>query len=135
MKKNKFLEDIGLTKYQYGAYKTHKNDPRKKKWKKQRKKYGFDSRECWDLDDRYVEWMYSHLLMYYKETKGIINLDVYITTYNGVDYTKREAIEFMINSFKDYLLTRDDFSADAKIEDNLKTAMHLWAEVFYCMWW
>lgn len=34
---------------------------REKKWKKERKKYGFDSRETWALDFTAATWLYSHL--------------------------------------------------------------------------
>jgi hypothetical protein len=46
-----------------------------KKQKKQRKKYGFDSRECYNLDTTFELWLYAHLKMYLHDASKLINLD------------------------------------------------------------
>lgn len=44
-------------------FNTKESDPagRNKIYKKQRKEYGFDARELWNLDTTTIEWMYCHL--------------------------------------------------------------------------
>ena len=43
---------------------------RNKFWKEQRKKYGFDSRQIWNLDTTMVELLYERLKMYKKTVGG-----------------------------------------------------------------
>ena len=62
--RNKYLDDLGISIEKYGTNFCDKKDSRWKKWKKERKKYGFDARECWNLDSIFVEWIYSHFMKY-----------------------------------------------------------------------
>jgi len=48
-----------------------------KAFKKERKKYGFDSRETWCLQQTSAMWLYEHLKMYLKYAGKIVNLDHY----------------------------------------------------------
>ncbi len=135
--KNKYLEDIGLSKYNYGVYKPLKDDPRKKKWKKQRKKYGFDVRECWNLDQTFIEWLYSHLKMYYESCKNVIDLNYgeHIIDYKNKSYTQEQAILFILESLKRYLIENSNSIASEEACENVVLSLHLWAEMIFMMWW
>ncbi len=75
---HKFLNDIGVSDDDFCVpgtkYKKHSRKLRKK-FKKERKKYGFDSREVYSLDVTSSLWLYERLKMYLKCAKGNIDLD------------------------------------------------------------
>ena len=54
MQKCKYLENLGLKTEQYGTNFMQDDDKRAQKWAKERKKYGFDNREIWNLDIKEV---------------------------------------------------------------------------------
>lgn len=135
--KNKYLEELGLKKGEYGLYDPEKNDKRKKKWKKQRKKFGFDERETWNLNDTMVEWMYSHLMMYTEIGGKTVDLNYHTFDFNGRMFSELEAIEFIKEKCRRYLtfeLTDDDMTYD-EINAEMKEALHLLAEIFPALWW
>lgn len=143
MQRNKFLDDIGIPIETYGTNFTDKDDERNKHWKKQRKKYGFDSRECWNLDSTFCQWLYSHLMMYLKDAKKTINLDYHKFTFNNKIYTQKEAIEFILKRLKEYL-TFDSYESlnfdesikkENAIHEEIKDAIRLWAEIYNVCWW
>lgn len=61
--RNKFLEDIGLEDYGV-MFCDDSDDERQQEWKQERKEWGFDSREVWNLDITFAEWLYSRLKMF-----------------------------------------------------------------------
>lgn len=136
-KRNQFLEDIGLKPHEYGVNFTEKKDKRRKQWKKEQRKYGFDSRETWNLNNQYAQWLYSHLKLYLKETKEVIDLDYYKIQYEGEEYTQKEAIKKMIKYLEYYLKNADklDDKKVLKAEKMLKKASELWVSVLPYMWW
>lgn len=46
----------------------------KKRFKKERKKYGFDTRETWSMDFTSATWLYEHLKVYKKVAGEIVDL-------------------------------------------------------------
>lgn len=70
-----------------------------KKEKKQRKKYGFDSRECFNLNDEFELWLYAHLKMYLHDAKKIVNLDFYKFTVTTLRYEKMPKVEREVLDF------------------------------------
>lgn len=133
--RNKYLDDLGLKPQEYGVNFTWTNDKRKKKWKKQQKKYGFDSRETWNLNYQFAQWLYCRLKMYFKEASKIIDLDYYKFEYQGKTYTQKEAIVKMIKWLKYYLKNVDTDGNEEKALEKCKKATELWAIVFPTMWW
>ena len=135
--KNKYLEELGLKKGGYGLYDPEKNDKRKKKWKKQRKKFGFDERETWNLNNTMVEWLYSHLMMYTEIGGKTVDLNYHTFDFNGRMFSELEAIEFIKEKCRRYLtfeLTDDDMTYD-EINAEMTEALHLLAEIFPALWW
>ena len=139
MKKNKFLDNLGLKRKEYGTnWCIEKKTKRAKSWKKQRKLYGFDSRECWNLNTTFVEWLYSHLMLYKKEAAQVVDLEYHKFDFNGKTYTQKECINIILKACKRYLLV-DEISEDkekmAKIEKDMEDAIKLFADMLPCMWW
>lgn len=127
--KRKYLDDLGV-KNRWDQI----NDEREKRWKKQRKTYGFDDRETWNLDSAFYEWLYERLMMY-KEIGGkIVNLDSGKFEYGGKIYSQAELI--------DEMLKRLEFNFSDKYndweEDQYKYVHEIekmWAVVLPAMWW
>lgn len=132
MKKNKYLDDLGVPLEKYGTnFCNDEDDGRQLKWKKERKKYGFDSRETWYLSNSFVEWIYSRCMMYKDLSSKFIDLEYHKIEYDGIVYTQKEALDIIINCAKDYLL--DDTAK--LVYENMQYATHLWAELLPYMWW
>ena len=102
--RNKYLEDLGLRPEDYGVNFSPKNDKRRKKWAKQKDKYGFDERETWSLDHYFAEWLYSHLKMYLKEAGKVTDLESEEKyDIDGKKYNQRQAIERILELLEFYL--------------------------------
>lgn len=137
---NKYLEDLGIKRENHSInFCNDKDDPRQKSWKKERKKYGFDSREVWNLDKTFIEWLYSHLRMY-KDTT-IIDLDKDIL-YNVVvskdkiieSISMRDALEFMLTQCENYLLNKEsDYLSEE--DPKIYEALHMFVDTFTAWWW
>lgn len=130
MKRNKYLEEIGLKEGQYGLYKPKRTDKRRKEWKKQRKEYGFDERETWNLNGTMAEWIYSHLMMFTEIGGKTVDLNYNTFEYNDRNFTLYEAIEYIKDRCREYLLC-PSFENGEKMTD----ALHLLAVIFPALWW
>lgn len=77
MRKCRYLRELGI---HYGktddsdGYGWADRDPTRKQ-RRQRRKYGFDSRECYNLDDEFILWLYAHLRMYLDDADRLVKLD------------------------------------------------------------
>lgn len=141
--RNKFLDELGLKKHEYGVNfimkcdrkKDRKKDKkRRKRWKKQQKLYGFDERETWNLYEQYAEWLYSHLKMFLEEAK-IIDLSFWKVEYHGKTYTEEEAIEKILKWTGYFLKNRDREGKEEKAIRKLRKATELWAVTFQYVSW
>ena len=86
--KNKYLEELGLKKGEYGSDYSEISHKQKKKFKKQRKKYGFDERETWNINTILIEWLYSHLMMYTEKGGKVVDLEYHTFEFKGKTYTE-----------------------------------------------
>lgn len=129
MQRNKYLDDLGIPIEDYGTNFTDDNDQRASDWGNQREIYGFDTRECWNLDQTFIEWLYSHVMMYYEETIVVLNYHKY--EFEGKSYTQKEAIEHILELCRDYLTT--EFVL--RNGDTAKKVTRLFAEILPAMWW
>lgn len=124
-----------------------KKDKRSKKWKKQRKKYGFCDTETWSLDYTARVWFYSHIKMLLDKGGRVVNYNIEVSP------TKREAealVKLGLDS-KDFRTDRDIFefilallrSGDELIENGkeeegrlqIQKAFQLIAVFMPRMWW
>ncbi|MCM1234511.1 MAG: hypothetical protein NC489_30795 [Ruminococcus flavefaciens] len=160
---NKYLDDIGIrTKKGRVAGGGIAKD--RKRFRKQREKYGFDSRECWSLDFSAAAWLYSHLKRYRKDASGTVDLEYYsfgIPVLHRTDresyretgkgwyeavtesHTQLECIDICIAYLKAFLLR--DADLDAGAEESIgaeqrgtemgQCAFRIFAEILPAMWW
>lgn len=134
MQRNKYLDELNIPQKKYGTNFVSNHDKRNAVWKVERKEYGFDNRETWNLNHTFVEWLYSHLIMY--NEVNIIDTTYYKFTWEGKEITQQEAIDLLINAAKDYLLADND---DLKESDEkflqFCNLMPLWGMILPYMWW
>ena len=125
----KYLDELGIPLTKQHTNFCDKTDDRWNRWKKQRKKYGFDDRETWNLDRMFVEWIYTRFKMY-KEIGGkIVNLSYHKFQYKDREVTQEQAIDIIIEACKNYLL-------EIETEDALSPEIYkLLGEIMPAMWW
>lgn len=134
MQRNKYLDELGIPINEYGVNFLGEEDSRMAMWKKQKEEYGFDSRECWNLDNIFVQWLYSHLMMYKEEASRIVDLTFHKVKFDGKEYTQIEAINFIIEKCEAYLKDDRVFIPE-EIYDGLEDACRLWGKILPMMWW
>lgn len=135
--KNKFLEDIGIPREEVATnFCNDDDDPRQKRWARQRRNYGFDDRETWNLDYTYIQWLYSHLMMYKKVTNVALEKDKLYNVCVAKDkvieeISMKDALDFMLEQLKKGL--KKDFCE----EDDPKffEALHMFADTIHAWWW
>ena len=125
----KYLDDIGVTdRPDTWAF----NDGREEKWALQRKEYGFDSRETWNLNYSWHLWLYERLKMFVDIT--IIDLDFHKFKFKEKEYTQREMRDLMLERLKfSFSEEYDDWD-----EEQVKYVCEIeeiWAMVCPAMWW
>jgi len=127
--KHKYLEEIGFDP----LYET-KHDKLNKKWAKERKKYGFDSRETWNMDITFLAWLYEHLRMY--QDVNIVDLTFNKFDYNGEIINLEDAINKILENIK--LVFKDEtsyFIGDEKIITAENEIMDLFHMIWKYLWW
>lgn len=102
-RKNAYLDQIGLSRDSYcgNFVKEHKLERFI-----ERRKYGFDYRDVFNMDVAFMEWLYSHLKMYLAHT--LDDLSFNSVEFGGKKYTIGEAINLIIEITKIWLLKVDD---------------------------
>ncbi len=135
--RNKYLDDLGIPFHDYGVNWTlsETSKQNRRKWNKQREKYGFDDRETYCLNDRFAEWLYSHQMMYRKKAGCIVDLTYHMIDFEGETYTQLEAINKTIEWTAYYLRHRNDRDMGDECEEKLQRATRLWAELLPYAWW
>ena len=133
MRRNKYLEDIGICKKNYGS---HFIKDRKINRFIERRKYGFDCREIVNMDIIFAEWLYSRLMMYKEQTMD--NLSFHSVEFEGKTYTIEQAINEILQITKEYLTFweiyngisgKGDFDNEEQLLAKMKSATRLWAEI------
>lgn len=124
MRKHYYLDKINIKPFFFDNYK----DRRKKQWKKERKKYGFDERETWSLNFTMIVLLYERLMMY--NEVNCINTDFYKITINDIERTQQEWMDELIRLCELYL--KDD---NYDWLDCSKEIWEIWSVLSACMWW
>lgn len=140
MQRNKYLDALGLDIREYGTnFKYRPTVSGSVKQRRQRKTYGFDERETWGLDIIFAEWLYSHMMMYKETASEIIDLSFYKYTHNEKEYTQEEAIDYVIDGCKEYILSDKYTAEEQKLRleaiEKFKDAITLFAKILPAMWW
>ena len=121
--KNKYLEDLGLKKEDYGVNWLSKDD--------EKEMYGFCSAETWNMDRIFCEWLYSHCKMYLETTKDKVDLKFHCVEIDGEEVTQLKCIQRIIKLTGEAITDSEGEAATMK----LREAILIWAEVFPLMWW
>ena len=133
--RNKYLDDLGLDKKKYGKnFIDESKDDRREKWKEQREEYGFDERELWNLDMTFVQWLYSHLMMYKEKASQIIDLSYHKVEWENKEITLEDAIDKIINIAKEVLIAENYDEREVKYNTFCKY-MELYAKILPCLWY
>lgn len=138
--KNKYLEDLGILEDDYETnFCNNPGDKRQRKWGRQRKTYGFDERETWNLDHQFIEWLYSHLMMYKEYT--VVNMEADKLTNVVVakdkvieEISMKDALDFMLKELSTYLTAYSE-TCWAEIRPELFEALHMFVDTFSAWWW
>lgn len=88
------------------------------------------SRDCWNLDISFLDWILPRLKTYLKES--IVNLDYHKFNHRGNEFTQREMIEKMISILEENL-GRDAW--DERYRDDINEFLEMFKEVFFALWW
>ena len=129
MQKCKYLDDLSIPMDAYGTNFMSDDDPRTKNWSEERKEYGFDVRETWNLDRTFIEWIYTRVMMY--KERSIADMSFHRILYKNNEITQGEAIDKILELAKEVLLGNNDELS----YENTREICDLWKEVLPCMWW
>lgn len=132
MKQHKILEDFGIARKTIPENLCEENgsENRSHNWRMERKIYGFDNRETWNMDYNFVLWLLERLVMY-KEV-SIVDLTYHKGNFKGKKITQEEAIDLMIEKAKACALID---SHESEWSENWDDLMDLWKEWGPAMWW
>lgn len=131
----KYIDDLGIKFKDTPQGWIGKKDKRNNKWKKERKKYGFDVRETWSLNYTIKLFLYERLCMY--NDVNIVDTDYHKFDINGEQLTFQQCIDLMIEGLE-LDLTLDEFDEkrkDKEVENKINNYMHILAECLDCLWW
>lgn len=129
--KNKYLEELGLKKKDYGVNWISRRDYRMRYFDHEKRMYGFCSAETWNMDRTFCEWLYSHCRMYLEITDGKVDLEFHSVEIDGEEVTQLQCIQRIIE-LTGAVLTHPE---EGVATDRLREAILIWAEVFPLMWW
>lgn len=130
MQKCKYLDDLGLKIEKYGTNFMSDDDPREESWSKERKEYGFDNRETWNLDRIFIEWIYTRVMMY--KEYACVDTSFHKFSYKDEEITQGQAIDRILELSKEILIEPDNTQLWC---ENIIEICDLWKEVLPYMWW
>lgn len=154
LKRIRYFEDIGLKPEQYIMW-FEKEKP-KKSVKKATKENGVDPRECYNLDESFIYWLYPRLCCFIEDASGVIDLDYHLITYNGESRTLKLWLNYIKDRFDAYLKFYDDkqnensvlykwdatkeekakyFEIERDVHRGVNDAVHVFAEILFYLWW
>lgn len=136
MQKCKYFEELGIKTENYGTNFISDDDPRQERWAKEREEYGFDSRECWNLDQTFIEWIYTRVKKY--KQYACVNLDYHKIDYKCGEITQGQAIDKIMELAEEILVGNGVMNPSRSDEvrcENSREICDLWKEVLPCMWW
>lgn len=128
MQKCKYLEELGIKTENYGTNFIPDNHPRQERWAKEREEYGFDSRECWNLDQTFIEWIYTRVKNY--KQYACVDLSFHKFNYKGGEITQGQIIDKILELAEEILVGNDEVRYE-----NSREICDLWKEVLPYMWW
>jgi len=89
------------------------------------------SRDCWNLDSAFYNWLRERLPVYLKEGGAFIDLTFYKFNHRDKEYTQEELIKYTIHLL-DVIENEDDLMRQFEEE---KEVLEIWAMIAPAMWW
>ncbi len=133
MSRHKYFEEIENKQGTHPSTWGIGDKTREEVWYKERRKYGFDSRETWSLDTTFYIWLYEHLMMFKEKASDKIDLTYHKFEYKGEILTQIDCIDRMIEGCKLYI--QDSESNEKEKQEKIKSVCEIWALVIPAMWW
>ena len=115
-KKHPYLDKAGITTYpdnHWGGGMNFKGWKNALRQRRRARKYGFDPRDCWDLDDTFYLWLYEHLCLLLDDTNADLTWRTF--EHNGKTYTEGEYIEYLKKLCLD-MINFDEFKGCPDLE-------------------
>ena len=128
-KKRKFLDDIGCI---YRPTDLIGDRIERKRWKMQRKEYGFDEREVYNLDYTWHLWLYEHLRLYLQVSDGIPTINEF--KYKENIYTQEEIIQMILDRLSLELGPDNSWNKSEENVAYVKEIEDLWFLVCSSLW-
>lgn len=107
------------------------NDSRKEEWEEQRKKYGFDNREMFNLDSTICLFLYNHLKRFQQIAKNM-QIEKWVSLSEDVSDEWYDTLQKMIDGFAEYI--RLDIKEDEKDLNKTDQAFKLLTEWYQMLW-
>lgn len=102
-------------------------------FRNQKREYGFDERELWDLDYSISTLLYERLVLFKEVAKQYINLEFHQYEYKGETLTQLQCIDRMIDSLE-FRLTNGEPETEKDIE-KMREVYEILALCFRQMWY
>lgn len=130
-----FLEK--LYKYTTFPHQFPESKSQKKQRKKLKKKYGFDIRECYDVELSIYALLYERLCAYEKHCNVDLDstLDGFMEEYKGKKYTLREMIHMLKDHIKSYIKYKYTYEYPDKAREAVNEICDIWKQIGSRVWW
>lgn len=135
MRRNKYLDELGLPRDSYmGNFVKNRKLTR---WI-ERRNYGFDYSDTFNMKISFAEWLYCHLVHF--EKWNLSDLEFHNIEFEGKNYTIGEALTLLKDITADYLKVIENihdalaFEEEERLDGTLQFATRLWSEVMVYLW-
>lgn len=123
----KYLDELGVTGH---GHDVSAIDPRQCRWQTQRRTYGFDERDTWDLSRTMVELLYERVLAFREFSPD--DLTAASLTWNGVLWPQCDLVEAMLTKCRRIIISE---RIDASVRHDVSDVWNMWAVLSDAMWW
>ena len=105
---------------------------------KQKRQYGFDEREVWDLDFSFYCWVYERVRMYLDRGQQIVNLHDKTNSYfwQGKEFSQFDLMQELLARLELYFKGEQDCWIKTKQEERMVEEIgEIWAVLLPGMWY
>ena len=92
------------------------------------------SKECWNLNTVFFQWLKERLPVYLKEADKVIDLNYHKFIVDGKEFTQKEVIQMMITDLN-FITNVNTEDWSGIYYDKVNHLMQCWSKVILAMWW